>query len=372
MVINDPTGGDTILIELTPGGSIGSITYTLGNSAPVSLTGVTSFTYNGLGGNDTMTVSKVNGGPLVSGDIVFVCGPGSNTLIVDAEGATVRTTPGVVTFGDPQSIDYTNVSAIEINNASVNSMAGPDTADRAIAFAGLTAQEREIQGLYLTDLGRAGSKAELDNWVAQLAAPNGLQNVTNAIEQSHEGMDHLVKSWYISYLGRSAQGGEEADFVSQLLHGGSESQVLSQILSSSEFYARAQQLISSGSADERYVQALYQVLLNRNGDAPGVQTNTLVVQFAGRQAVATDLPDLGGVPLRPDRRVLHRAVLPSARQPGTQRLGVLRPRPGGPAPQIRDVDRVHDRRVIGGHDPVRHGVREVAHGRRGVARYNTT
>src|SRR5262249_6724842 len=42
------------------------------------------------------------------------------------------------------------------------------------------------------------------------------------------------------------------------------------ILGSAEFYARSQTLVGFGSADERYVQALYQVLLGRTGEAAGV------------------------------------------------------------------------------------------------------
>lgn len=38
---------------------------------------------------------------------------------------------------------------------------------------------------------------------------------------------------------------------------------MSQILGGAEFYNRSQALVSSGTADERYVQTMYQVLLNR-------------------------------------------------------------------------------------------------------------
>jgi hypothetical protein len=99
-------------------------------------------------------------------------------------------------------------------------------------------------------------------------------------------MDYLVKSWYLDYLGRAATGGEEAGFVAQLMSGATQFQVLSGLLASTEFFARAQTLFRTGSADERYIEALYQVLLNRTGDAAGVASNTLVAQFAGRQVAA--------------------------------------------------------------------------------------
>ena len=288
VVINDPTGGDTIPDRaLLPACSIGSITYTLGNSAPVSLTGVTSFTYNGLGGNDTMTVSKVNGGPLVSGDIVFVCGPGSNTAeVVDAEGGSVRTTPGVITFDDPQSVDYTNVSTIDINNASVNSMAGPDTADRAIAFAGLTAQERRDPGP-VPDRPRARPAVRPSWTTGSPNSPhfNGLQNVTNAIEQSQEGTDRLVRSWCSQLPGAAGTGRRGSGLrlpVAQRCNG----------ITSAQPDPVVRGVLRTGATNDLLRQRrralrcrrLYQVLLNRNGDAPGRASRTpwWKLQFAGR------------------------------------------------------------------------------------------
>ena len=65
--------------------------------------------------------------------------------------------------------------------------------------------------------------------------------------------------------GRSAAGGEEQTWVNLLMNGQSEEAVLSDILGvpHGEFYNRAQTLFSSGTADQRYVEALYLVLLNR-------------------------------------------------------------------------------------------------------------
>jgi hypothetical protein len=50
-----------------------------------------------------------------------------------------------------------------------------------------------VQALYIDDLGRPGTIAELDLWTGQLAGPNGQQNVASAILHSQEGTDHLVK-----------------------------------------------------------------------------------------------------------------------------------------------------------------------------------
>src|SRR5262249_51475123 len=80
---------------------------------------------------------------------------------------------------------------------------------------------------------------------------------------SPEGDDHLVKSWYLSLLGRPANGTEELGWVQMLQAGTSEEQVLSGILASSEFYARAQTMGFADTPDGNYVRALYQLLLGR-------------------------------------------------------------------------------------------------------------
>jgi hypothetical protein len=189
-------------------------------------------------------------------------------LVVDVQQEVVKVHPGILHYGDTE-VEYSNVSQVNLDNTTaVNAIPGPNTADRAAAFAGLTAEERFVQALYLDNLGRAGSKAELDQWLPVLSA-GGQQAVASAMEKSFEAVDHLVKSWYVTILGRQASGGEENGFVKELLPvsagggGMTEEQVLSQLLSSTEFYDHAQNLVSSGKADERYVQALYQVLLDR-------------------------------------------------------------------------------------------------------------
>jgi streptogramin lyase len=136
-------------------------------------------------------------------------------------------------------------------------------------LAGLSAQERTVQAQYVDALGRVGSVAELDAWVAQLppGATSLTQIVVAGIEGSSEARDRLVKGWYSTYLGRSAGGGEEQGFVNRLEGGLTEEQVLSEILSSPEFLNRAQNLIGGSDSNTNFVQALYQLLLGRTGSA---------------------------------------------------------------------------------------------------------
>jgi hypothetical protein len=133
------------------------------------------------------------------------------------------------------------------------------------AVSGLSLQARFVQTLYLDDLGRSGSLAELEGWVNVLNSPTGSQEtVAAAISNSFEARVHVVDGWYLKYLGRPAAHGEEMGWANLLLTQTQE-QVLSQILGGVEFFNRAQTLTSSGTPDERYVAALYMVVLNRQG-----------------------------------------------------------------------------------------------------------
>jgi hypothetical protein len=162
-------------------------------------------------------------------------------------------------------VTFANAEATSIDSAlQVETFAGPDTADRPTAFQGLNAQERFVQALYLDELGRAGSQAELDSWGGVSAA-----TAASAIAHSFEARQHLVDAWYVTYLGRAAAGHEDLTWVNKLLNGETEEKVISEILGDAghEFYNRAQTLVASGTANERYVQALYLVLLHRTAGA---------------------------------------------------------------------------------------------------------
>jgi probable HAF family extracellular repeat protein len=285
--LSGTSGNNSLLLGQTSLGN-GSIVYSLDGGLPVVGTDVASFAFTGGSGNDSFTVQMSGGGTPVSGGIFFDGGPGANILTIDAGGLTVKVVPGGLTVGDPQAVSFTNVQALNLNNAAaVNTIPGPDTADRADAFIGLTAKERFVQALYLDNLGRVGATSELDGWAGMLDGSTAAQGAVAAgVLDSPEARTHLVQSWYIAFLGRQAVGGEEQGWVGLLLQGQTEEAVLSGILSSPEFYARAQTLIGSGTADERYVQALYLLLLNRTGEASGVAGWVGGLPTQGRQGVA--------------------------------------------------------------------------------------
>ena len=269
---------------------------------------------NGTAGNDTLVITitgpnsgsySLNGGAAVPFSNVFLFtfdgGAGTDTLVLDnTPKMPVGTVPGILVATGLMNVRYPNVEVLNINNAtSVQTFAGPDTADRTVALAGLPARQRFVQALYLDELGRAGSAAELNSQVAVLNGSGGAAAVARGIQRSREGRDHLVKSWYLTFLGRAANGTEEMGFVNALLQGRTEEDVLSGILGSGEFFNRAQTLIASGTANERFVQSLYLVLLNRTASASEVTGHVNAISKVGLQGVARNF--LGSSEYRSDQ-----------------------------------------------------------------------
>src|SRR5262249_52510040 len=93
-------------------------------------------------------------------------------------------------------------------------------------------------------------------------------------------------------MGRQPHNGEELGWVGDLQAGQSEEQVLSQILGDSsrgEFYARTQTLMSSAPPDQRYLQALYQLLLGRTADSAELSVWLKALPGMGREGMALAL-----------------------------------------------------------------------------------
>ena len=134
---------------------VGSITYILGYNPPVSLRTSSSFTYNGEAGGDSLTVLYANGDPLIRGSIVFNGGTGSNTLNIDAAGLPMRTVTGRRTAGDPQTV-LTATSRRRTLTTPPRGRRRRPRHGRSRALAGLSANARFVEALYLDELGRVG------------------------------------------------------------------------------------------------------------------------------------------------------------------------------------------------------------------------
>jgi hypothetical protein len=119
-----------------------------------------------------------------------------------------------------------------------------------------------IHQLYMSRLGRPAEDSAVSSW-SQVLVTQGQAAVVGAIEDSTEGRTNVVRQLYVHYLGRLPGDAEVAAWVIALQNGMTEGQLVQAFLGSSEFFSRAQLLANTGSADQNFAQALFQVALNR-------------------------------------------------------------------------------------------------------------
>src|SRR5262249_52789930 len=139
--------------------------------------------------------------------------------------------------------------------------------------------QRFVQALYNDLLGRAGFASEVDGWVSRLPSL-GRQGVASAIQRSPEALDWLVEKYYRQLFARPRDSTVKAFWVSRLLAGATAEKVIASFLSSAEFTAHANALIGGADASANFIRALYRVVLNRDGEAGGV--NFWVGQLTGQ------------------------------------------------------------------------------------------
>jgi hypothetical protein len=144
-----------------------------------------------------------------------------------------------------------------------------------------------IDRLYEMRLSRPAEDTAVSSW-RPLLPTQGLAAVANAIDQSREARMVFVRHLYERYLGRDPRNGEDSGWVNGLVAQTlSEEQVVEGFMASGEFFGVAQAIIPTGSNDQRYVAALYQVGLGRRGTAGEIQAWVGVLNSLGRDAVAT-------------------------------------------------------------------------------------
>jgi hypothetical protein len=272
--------------------------YTIDTAAGIDLRPILT----GVVYNDANHSGRYDVGEGLGGVTITVAGVGSTTTW-DSGGYSFPLDPGTYTVtasGGALAAPFTKTVNVGNGNYRLNYTVGP---------------EDYIAHLYRSVLGRSAASWEVASWLGVLRGKGGADAVVTGIEHSPEARTRLVGGWYRDYLGRSSSNGEEQGWVGDLLRGASEEAVLAGILGSEEFLQRAQGLTSSGTAEQRSIQALYLLLLQRTGSAAEVSGWVPAVTGAGRAAVA--LGFLHSPEYRSDvvqvyyADLLHRATSPS-------------------------------------------------------------
>jgi streptogramin lyase len=182
----------------------------------------------------------------------------------------------------------------------------------------LDANHSFVQALYHDTLGRLGSPAELNGWVSVIVS-SGIGPVVNGIERSPEARARLLRSWYVRFLGRTTppSDNELQGFLNAFQAGATEEQILAAILSSTEFFNFAgNRLINTGTPNERFVRAVYVLLLNRTPSNTEVQGWVAQLPALGQAGLAniflSSAEYRGNIIRGYYSTLLHRSTLPSA------------------------------------------------------------
>jgi hypothetical protein len=145
------------------------------------------------------------------------------------------------------------------------------------------------QAIYLTKLKPAAAAEGVSVPVLAQTAGDARLQVAQVIQESAEAFTQMVRSFYARFLAREPVNGEEQGWVQMLLNGQTEEQVLSAFLTAAEFSRRATGLIGTGTPDERFVQALYLLLLLRAATDDEVSAWLNGLPALGRRGVAVAL-----------------------------------------------------------------------------------
>jgi hypothetical protein len=152
----------------------------------------------------------------------------------------------------------------------------------AITDDDATPNQRFIGQVYLDILQRPAEPAAIMSWSAVLDRGVSRVQVVQAIESSAEYRSKQVQGAYLTILHRAADNGGLNSFVSFLTGGGTVEQVDGILAGSGEYFVNR-----GGGTNGGFVDALYRDALGRQADAGGrASFLTALANGVSRQAVA--------------------------------------------------------------------------------------
>jgi hypothetical protein len=190
--------------------------------------------------------------------------PSAAAIFTDATTGTIQAQNNLFAVSNPQTV----ISAS--SGASVNATA-------------LSANAAFVDALYEDFLKRPGntsSPSDAGSWVAMLNGGASPGSVASAILHSAEALGIVVDGLYLKVLGRSADPGGRAAFVSFLQNGGTIEQAVIGMVNSPEYTALT-------GSDGGFVESLYVRVLGRGGSSSEVSGWLNMLPTLGRAGVVS-------------------------------------------------------------------------------------
>jgi hypothetical protein len=120
-----------------------------------------------------------------------------------------------------------------------------------------------LEAMIIVKMSPGGSGPQPNTTPGLISNTDSLMRVAEIVKESSQFLARIVRGFYQRYLGRDPENGEDAGWTNMLLGGDKEETVLSAFLSTREFSQRAEALVPAGTPDERFLSALYQLVLGR-------------------------------------------------------------------------------------------------------------
>jgi hypothetical protein len=218
---------------------------------PIAFGNATDVTINGQGGDD-LFLATATAAPTGLQNLTLDGGTGFNVLLANSQGTGVN-----VGLNNIQSVRTTPVDIF-------------------------------ISKLFAQRLGCNASDAQVSQF-ASILSRDGPAAFVREFEESLQVREFLVNGWYLKYLGRQASDAEAQAWANAMFNGMTEEQGLEAILSSNEFFQRAQPLFNTGDANQNFILALYQEVLNRAPSSDEVNGWMQALPGLGRATVALDI-----------------------------------------------------------------------------------
>jgi hypothetical protein len=270
--------------------SIDSVLLQLGNFADtVTIQGLQQLRQvevQGAGGNDQFRVNFLAN---ASSQVLLDGGTGTNGLTYDGAGAPLWAKPGVVQSLTSR-IEHTRVqNLVTLNTPALNGTpvyTGPNVDAQ---LAGLTATQKYVQRTYLQLVQRLATPTELATWVASINInPNDPARrlaLVNSLLATDEAGRVQIQAWSRTFAGRSATTSELTTYLALWRTLKDPVVVQQQFLNSTGVSQYLQTLSNTGTADERYVEGLWRLMID-----PGTRLTT-----AEKQALVAQRNRLGRV-----------------------------------------------------------------------------
>ena len=178
---------------------------------------------------------------------------------------------------------YANLGSYTIT-VTIHDLATGQTLDGISLAEVETGNQHFVQAIYQTLLDRPVDASGYAHFTTELANGATLYGVVQEIENSAEYRALVVNQLYEEVLGRTADSAGLATWTSFLANGGTADQLEENLLGSQEYFN------DHGQSNASFLQAVYQLVLQRSVDPSGSQTfNQDLTSGMSRQEAASQI-----------------------------------------------------------------------------------